>query len=256
MTDAESKLPSIDSRAFVQVSREHKTLISQANIIGRLRRGRVHRATYLNSNLDRELAYQLRRLRDKMGWSQPELAKKMGTSQNAISRLESLNYGKASLSTLKKLAAMYDVALDVRFIPFTKWAKWQSSTPYIETGLSPDSNNPKTFTEEENQGLLDRETENISIGLNRLIRVQPLSSQAVLFQSVPSQTAPLRNLEAIEPQPASNPMVSLSLAQGKFPSANEAEVNRKDLRRRARKRSMQYGRRNTIARTATATAAA
>jgi transcriptional regulator with XRE-family HTH domain len=154
MINWESKSLANASISSVPDRRSPRPSTSLGSFISRLRRGPTHRAKLLSSNLNRELAYQLRRLRDKKGWSQPELAKRMRTSQNAISRLENPAYGKASLSTLKKLAAIFDVALEVRFVPFSKWANWQSSVGYWEMGLSPESNNPKTFDEEEKDGTL------------------------------------------------------------------------------------------------------
>jgi transcriptional regulator with XRE-family HTH domain len=70
------------------------------------------------------LAFQLRILRQKEGLSQAELASKLATSQNAISRIESPNYGKASLSTLVKLASFFDVGLIVRFASHSEIADW------------------------------------------------------------------------------------------------------------------------------------
>jgi transcriptional regulator with XRE-family HTH domain len=77
------------------------------------------------------------------------------TSQNAISRLESPNYGRATVTTLKKLAAVYDVGLVVRFVPFSKLLDWESSTPYIERGLSPSAIDVPSFEEEDKKGALD-----------------------------------------------------------------------------------------------------
>jgi hypothetical protein len=48
----------------------------------------------------------------------------LATSQNAISRIESPNYGKASLTTLVKLASFFDVGLIVRFAPLSEIANW------------------------------------------------------------------------------------------------------------------------------------
>jgi transcriptional regulator with XRE-family HTH domain len=82
---------------------------------------------------------QLRAMRDRAGLTQTELGQKVGMNQNAISRLERLDYGKASLTTLKRLAAAFDVGLMVYFVPFGKMADWVSGTPYLENGLNPDA---------------------------------------------------------------------------------------------------------------------
>ena len=87
-------------------------------------------------------------MRDREGWSQEALAEKVGMNQNAISRLENPDYGKPTLTTLKRLAAAFDVALAVRFVPFGELVDWVSGTPRVDMGLSGDSLNPASFADE------------------------------------------------------------------------------------------------------------
>ena len=50
-----------------------------------------------------------------------------------ISRYENPDYGKYSISTLLELAAAFDVALAVRFVPFSELVEWDlSSNPAKE----------------------------------------------------------------------------------------------------------------------------
>lgn len=60
-----------------------------------------------------ELAEDIIRLRVNRGWSQKELAKKLGTRQANVSRLE---HGQANptLQTLRKLSEVFEVELVVR----------------------------------------------------------------------------------------------------------------------------------------------
>jgi len=60
-----------------------------------------------------ELAEDIIRLRVERGWSQKELAKKLGTWQANVSRLE---HGQANptLETLRKLSEVFEVDLVVR----------------------------------------------------------------------------------------------------------------------------------------------
>jgi transcriptional regulator with XRE-family HTH domain len=51
-----------------------------------------------------DVAIQLAALREKAGLSQKELAKRLGTSQQQISRLESTSYEGHSLSMLRRVA--------------------------------------------------------------------------------------------------------------------------------------------------------
>jgi len=78
-------------------------------------------------------------MRERENWRQEDLAEKAGMNQNAIYRLENPFYGKFTLTTLKRIAAVFDVALVVRFVPFSQFADWVSGTPFIDSGLSPES---------------------------------------------------------------------------------------------------------------------
>jgi len=74
-------------------------------------------------------------------------------NQNAISRLESVDYGKPTITTLKRLAAALDVSLIVRFAPFSEVVDWVSGTPRINEGLTNDSLTVPIFTKEEERGV-------------------------------------------------------------------------------------------------------
>jgi transcriptional regulator with XRE-family HTH domain len=65
-------------------------------------------------------AAQIRAMREKKGWSQQKLAKEVEMGQARISLLENPNYQTLSLNTLKRIANVFDVALVVRFVPFSK----------------------------------------------------------------------------------------------------------------------------------------
>lgn len=95
------------------------TLHSRQALIQNLK-SKKFRDAFVSARVDASLAFQIRALRQKKeDWSQAELARRLDTSQNAVCRLESPNYGKASISTLKKLASVFDVALVVRFVRFS-----------------------------------------------------------------------------------------------------------------------------------------
>jgi len=87
-------------------------------------------------------------MRDGQGWRQQELAEKVGTNQNAISRLENPFYGKPTITTLKRIAAAFDVALVVRFVPFSQLIAWVSGTPFVDSGLSSKSLAVPNFSDE------------------------------------------------------------------------------------------------------------
>lgn len=76
------------------------------------------RENYVAENVRRGVAYQIRALREARGWTPAELARQAGLPQSNISRWENPTYGKFNLSTLIEIAAVFDVALSVRFVGF------------------------------------------------------------------------------------------------------------------------------------------
>lgn len=64
-----------------------------------------------------QLAEELIKARTKAKVTQAELARRIGTKSTAISRLESPNYGKASISMLKKVAQALGCELQIRLVP-------------------------------------------------------------------------------------------------------------------------------------------
>lgn len=63
------------------------------------------------------LSLKIARLREKKGLTQAELARLMGTSQQAISRIESGEYEGFSLKTLEKIAEATGTRLKIEFVP-------------------------------------------------------------------------------------------------------------------------------------------
>jgi ribosome-binding protein aMBF1 (putative translation factor) len=59
------------------------------------------------------LAEQIVTLREKQGWTQADLARKVGTTQSGIARLENPNYRNYSFATLEKVAAALKARLVV-----------------------------------------------------------------------------------------------------------------------------------------------
>ena len=64
-----------------------------------------------------DVAIQLASLRKKAGLSQKDLAKRVGTSQQQISRLESPSYEGHSLSMLRRVAGVLGATLRVEIQP-------------------------------------------------------------------------------------------------------------------------------------------
>ena len=70
------------------------------------------------ANLD--IAREIYELRAKARLSQAELAKKVGTTQSVISRLEDADYGGHSLAMLRRIASALERRVEIRFVPSCK----------------------------------------------------------------------------------------------------------------------------------------
>lgn len=75
---------------------------------------------FVAAHIEEGLAFQIHKTRRARGWTKAELAERAGMTQERISRLEEPNYGRYTISTLQRLAAAFDVALIVRFAPFSQ----------------------------------------------------------------------------------------------------------------------------------------
>lgn len=63
------------------------------------------------------LAMKISKIREKNGLSQKALAKRMGTSQQAVSRLESGEYQGFTVKTLEKIAEATGMQLRIDLVP-------------------------------------------------------------------------------------------------------------------------------------------
>lgn len=66
---------------------------------------------------NREVAQRIYELRQHAGLSQAELAKRVGTTQSVISRLEDADYDGHSLAMLNRIAAAVERRVEIRFLP-------------------------------------------------------------------------------------------------------------------------------------------
>jgi ribosome-binding protein aMBF1 (putative translation factor) len=70
------------------------------------------------ANLD--VAREIYELRIKAKLSQAELARKVGTTQSVISRLEDADYDGHSLAMLRRIASALEKRVEIRFVPSSK----------------------------------------------------------------------------------------------------------------------------------------
>src|SRR5438034_636906 len=111
MTKSVRELPKRGFNSLPEEKPQSTSLISRKSLTRRLSRGKEARARFVESHLNKTLAFQIRALRDNNKWTQAEFAQKLGiTHPNNISaRLENPEYGKHTLTTLKNIAAACDV---------------------------------------------------------------------------------------------------------------------------------------------------
>ena len=167
---------------------------SRKTIISRLRRGKNARRQFVESHIAKTVAYQIRATRDKLEWSQERLAEEVGMNQNAISRLESPDYGKPTMTTLKRLAAALDVGLIVRFVPFSEMVDWVSGTPHTVRGLSTTALAVSNFGTEEAEGILGECARAPATGIN----VGAGAADRAKARRQPERAAPPRPLHPFE----------------------------------------------------------
>ena len=92
---------------------------TRARKIARLR-NKEYRDAFVASQIGIGLPFQIRALREQREWKQSELAEKAGMLQPRISAVETPGGAKFTLETLRRIASAFDVALLVKFVPFSE----------------------------------------------------------------------------------------------------------------------------------------
>lgn len=94
--------------------------LSSREQIVRVLHDKEYRDLYVSENIDNGIAFQIRATRESRGWTQKDLGDRVGMAQTRICTLEDPDYGSYTLATLKKLASAFDVALVVKFVPYSQ----------------------------------------------------------------------------------------------------------------------------------------
>ena len=102
---------------------------------------KAYRQGYVSVHLRRGIARQIQIIREQRGWTQQDLAEKANKTQNTVSRWEDPSYGKFTINTLIELGSALDVALVVKFVPFSQYFDELDHQ-------SPDEISAKSFVEE------------------------------------------------------------------------------------------------------------
>lgn len=119
--------------------------MNKAKLLRKLR-DREFRRAFADEAVDVGIPVQVREMRKARGWTQATLGRNAGIHQEQVALAEKLNYGRFTLSTLKKLAAAFDCALIVRFAPYSELLTWKER-------IDATAVNPPSY--EGDEGLID-----------------------------------------------------------------------------------------------------
>lgn len=204
MANESLKIVSDNSSAAGQQS---TSLTSRSSLLRRLMGSQAARAKFVESHTSKGIAFQIQSLRDKKKWSQTELAEQLGSNQNAVYRLENPNYGKPTITTLKKVAAVFDVALVVRFVPFSQLVDWVSGTPFVDRGLTPAALEVPDFQTEVEMRVFEEHTR--PPGRNDVIEAEIIDTISAVQSprpDIPTPTSVLQMHESAQGSNAPSPM--------------------------------------------------
>ena len=87
-------------------------------------KSKKYREAFTFSLFKRMVPFQIRALRKQREWSQEQLAKSANLTQGVVSRAEDPDYGNLTINTIRRIAAGFDVAFIVKFVPFSELDKW------------------------------------------------------------------------------------------------------------------------------------
>lgn len=102
------------------MKKDRKTIIPKTvsqHIEEEFRKNPEFRKAYDEEIARLHIGYKIARLRQLRHLSQAELAKRVATTQQTISRLEDLNNSRLNIKTLAKIAAALKAKLSIDFIP-------------------------------------------------------------------------------------------------------------------------------------------
>lgn len=124
-------------------------------------RDKSYRETFVAAHLSTNVAAQIQTIREQRGWTKKQLAQKSGMSPSRITVMEDPSYEKFTLTTLKRLASAFDVALVAKFTPFSDLVDWVAE-------LSPEKLETLEFERDSLSPLIERpadKTQSISVGM-------------------------------------------------------------------------------------------
>lgn len=125
------------------------------------------------------LARQIRALRKARGWSQKDLADLLETKQSRISEIEDEEYGALSLATLKDLARVFDVYLNVRFTSFTDLLSQVDRTSMSELVVPRYADDPAVVSTQQTVSVASSQLRSYAVATTAFIEAVELRSTTV-----------------------------------------------------------------------------
>jgi transcriptional regulator with XRE-family HTH domain len=101
--------------------------ISSMKAIWRKMRNKEYRDSFVAANISNTISAQIHNMRESRKWTQTELATRCDMRQPRISALEDPECENVEIATLRRVASAFDVALLVRFVPFSEIARQVSN---------------------------------------------------------------------------------------------------------------------------------
>lgn len=185
-----------------------ENLLSRARLVSQLLKSRKARDAYVYEHVRNGIPFQIRALRKHREWSQSQLAEEADTSRTVITRIEDPNYGSLTLKTLYQIASAFDVALLVKFVPFSRLVREYEDVSHA--ALSAQS----VSDEAEAEALEAWATEQPANETVAAVRVLSQGGKTALFAAAAlrqSQT-PVRYLRMIDSPTVTTAAVQRSLA--------------------------------------------
>lgn len=123
-----------------------KDTLNKINFIWKKMVNKEYRDSFSSSLINDRLCSQIHSLRTQKSLTQKELSKIVRMRQSRISALET-DCEKVTLNTLRRIASAFDVALMVKFVPFSQLAKEASENiaTTIASFKDDDINPPNKF---------------------------------------------------------------------------------------------------------------
>jgi transcriptional regulator with XRE-family HTH domain len=110
-------------------------LLSNIALISKLLTNKAFRNGYVYEHVKNGIPFQIRALREERQWTQEKLGDASEKPRNVISRLEDPNYGNFTLKTLLEIASAFEVALLVKFVPFSRLLEEYEDTSVEALGV-------------------------------------------------------------------------------------------------------------------------